>query len=702
MQVKVSVTQLFKLPILLGFLHISIIGIAQHYPLQLAYKDGRIKSTIHGDGISKCFFLETILPQTKATNNSEILFHDSNRIALKKVIRYFDNECTVINNVTKKPYGLQWDIEIKGNGKPWTVPVETVLQWDRNDSIQFWTTWPHNQVRTDIHEWQDPFETSPLQNLSLVYGGESHWSTDAFALPIATSFIKENNFGLSFTQSLEDTILGLELQTSTDGSIAYRHINHRISNENTIHIRHNIVLHEADWRAGMQWMYENYTAYFLPQQPVVNKIAGCGAYSSYEGELDTAKYKNMAFSVNWKASLDFPYMGMFIPPVKSDTETWIRYKQRGETVGDGLASIKKLSSYSDHFNKMGFYTLSYFNVTEFGNAIEYPHKRVEAKDENLWKNANDFLYYKLNAGMLRPPSIMPDWDERPVFSNWENCVAMDPGDSIYQSFLLQQAKLHIEKIPASSGICIDRLDWLRYYNGNADDKVSFVQQNKTRSLVLSWKELMAELGPLMHRNNKVIFCNPLYRRMDLMKEIDGIYDEYGNFPHSLNLCAQMAMFKPVIAWTTAKTDFKPNPDAYFQHHLYMGAFLTVPFPGNDHTITPDSSIEKFYLDYGPMLNAIKGRQWILSPGIIEVKDENAKANIFKVDNKIIIPVVHGKSTSIKLAVRLPYDLLAKKKILVKILYPGENKWKKISIENYEEEMELIVPLQRDCAMLSLE
>jgi hypothetical protein len=701
-QSKISMNRLGVISLLFCLILLSASAAAQVYPLSLEYKDGKIKASIASNNSGRFFFLETVLPQTKMTANPEVVWSDSNRIITTQTIRYFEHVCTVINTVTKQPFGLQWDIEIRGNGNPWTVPVETVLQWDRNDSIQFWTSWPNNQVKPYEAEWQDPFETSPLRDLSLVYGGESHWSANAFALPIATSFIPGSNFGLSFIQSLQDTILGLEMHTSSSGKVSYRHINHRINNENAVHIRHSIVLHEADWRAGMQWMVKNNKTHFLPKVPAASSIAGGGAYSSYEGEIDTTRYKNMAFSINWKASLDFPYMGMFIPPVKSDTQTWVRYKQRGETIGDGLASIKRLSSYSEHFKKMGFNTLSYFNVTEFGNTIVYPYKRKEQSADNFWKDANDFLYNKLFTGILRPPSIKPDWDERPIFSNWENCVAMDPGDSTYQSFLLDQAKRHLEKIPASSGICIDRMDWLRYYNGNADDKVSFVQQNKTRSLVLSWKELMAKLGPLMHHSNKVIFCNPLYRRIDLMNEIDGFYDEYGNYPNSLNLCAQMAMFKPTIAWTTSKADFKPDPDAYFQHHLYMGAFLTVPFPGNDHTINPDSSIEKFYLDYGPMFNAIKGRQWILTPNVISVKEGKAKANAFLVNNKVLIPIVHGKEDVVKFTVRLPYDLLHKEKIQLKLLYPGMKEWKKLAVKKYTEEIELEIPLLKGCALLSME
>ena len=279
---------------------------------------------------------------------------------------------------------------------------------------------------------------------------------------------------------------------------------------------------------------------------------------------------------------------------------------------------------------------------------------------------------------------------------------MDPGDSTYQVFMLNQAKLHIDKIPASSGICIDRLDWLRYYNGGADDGVSLYNGNKVRSLILSWNDIMNKLGPLMHGNNKVILCNPLYRRIDLMRQIDGIYDEYGNKPSSLNLCAQLAMHKPIIAWTVKIEDFQPDPDSYFQHHLYMGAFLTVPFQGNDHTIRPDPDIEKYYLDYGSLLQAIKGRQWVLIPHVIEIENNLAKANVFRVNESIIIPVINGADNlNVKLLLRLPYNLLAKDKIMFSVLYPGTVKWKKVAIKKYSEILELSVPLQRGCVLISL-
>ncbi len=37
-------------------------------------------------------------------------------------------------------------------------------------------------------------------------------------------------------------------------------------------------------------------------------------------DLDVETLNKMAFVFNWKASFDFPYMGMFLPPVKYEED----------------------------------------------------------------------------------------------------------------------------------------------------------------------------------------------------------------------------------------------------------------------------------------------------------------------------------------------------------------------------------------------
>ena len=262
-------------------------------PIQLTFEGGHISARFNSKSGEKRFTLDALIPATTTGDSTVLLSADSTGIVIRQHIRYFDHACTITNTVKKTGYGLQWDIAITGEGDDWTAPIETRLKWDDPGSLLFWTTWADNHVKPEAAGWQDPFLPAPFQNLALVYGGESHVSRDAFVIPIASSFLKDEDQGLSFIQSLTDTILDLEMHTSADGQIAYRHLNHRIGSGRTIRIRHQVVLHQGDWRAGMAWMMDNYKSYFLPEEPLVNQIAGGGAYSSYEGERirrNTAKW----------------------------------------------------------------------------------------------------------------------------------------------------------------------------------------------------------------------------------------------------------------------------------------------------------------------------------------------------------------------------------------------------------------------------
>ncbi len=137
---------------------------AQKYPIEIKYYDGRIMADLQNSGIDRKFFIETILPITKLNTKAEKVISDKNTIRIIKNIRYFSNECIVINTVDKMPYGLKWDIEIAGLGDAWSVPIETMLKWDSKSSIQFWTTWPDNQLNTTLTNWEDPFVTTSFQN----------------------------------------------------------------------------------------------------------------------------------------------------------------------------------------------------------------------------------------------------------------------------------------------------------------------------------------------------------------------------------------------------------------------------------------------------------------------------------------------------------------------------------------------------------
>jgi len=158
---------------------------------------------------------------------------------------------------------------------------------------------------------------------------------------------------------------------------------------------------------------------------------------------------------------------------------------------------------------------------------------------------------------------------------------VDVGDPDYQRFILEQALRHIERIPDSSGICIDRLDWLRNYNSGADDGVSWVENRPARSLYQSWLDLLGKLGPLMHNADKVIFVNNHIKRLELLRQVDGIYCEFCQTGPALNATGLLSVRRPALGWTDDEATVQADPDGLFQRHLHMGVYPTAPYPNNN-------------------------------------------------------------------------------------------------------------------------
>ena len=133
-----------------------------------------------------------------------------------------------------------------------------------------------------------------------------------FSVPVF-SWIEPGKAGCSVVISPEPLQLDLEMSLHASGRLDLTWYRHRFVSESPVRLAFDIVQHGDDCREGLGWMVDRYPAYFHPPSPAVQSMAGTGAYSTYDGELDAKEMRRMAFSINWRASFDFPYMGMFLP-----------------------------------------------------------------------------------------------------------------------------------------------------------------------------------------------------------------------------------------------------------------------------------------------------------------------------------------------------------------------------------------------------
>ena len=619
------------------------------------------------------------------------------------------HEATVTDRFMPDREGIRWEVEIVSADPFWSAPIITRMKCGKPEEKLIWTAWGSpdysgTQLSPELAalvqagkasvggNWSDPLVPVGFLNRSWHYGNIAQncpVGSDYVAIPLFTVLAPGTDKGVSLVLSPDDVLLNMDLGVTAGGQFQYTRTQHRLGGGKVVKFAMNLVPHEASWRGGMRFMTTRYPEYFESPNPRAHKIGGCGAYTLCEDKVDPARLRKMAFGFNWKLSDDFPYMGMFIPPVKSADEKWERSCDERETLGQGrTTSCRQMNDYAKYMKTNGFSVLSYFNVTEFGKNMYGRQAAMKADDPALWKDPVAYLRARL-------PNAVID----PGIGTCYRAYIVDAGDPDYMKFMLEQAERNTRMLPDTDGICIDRADWLRLYNPKADDGVSWVNDKPARSLFRSWGALMAKMGPQMHKADKVIFSNMMTMRLELCRQLDGIYTEFGNNGNALNASALLCVRKPVTGWTYNDTLRQPGPDAFMQRHLHMGIFPTAPYPRNNHCINPTPEADKLYLDYGPLLDAMRGRKWVLALRCVESATPGVKVNLFEVPGGYVLPVTFGGDA--KFAAVTVRNLPGLAKLRAVALQPGRDASVSVATEVHDGALTLNVPLERGCAMIEL-
>lgn len=619
---------------------------------------------------------------------------------LRTLVSRRGQKCVVAETFSPGKESVRWDVELRSADPFWSAPILTQLEWPQPESARIWAAWqdpvdPQSTAGSETMVWNDPlipqpfvtriwnYGRSPRGDFAEVTGGE------LMTLPLVSVMLPSEGLGLSLVESPEDTLIDMQLAVSQRGSLAFRRHDLRLGGGKPVHLTMHLLAHPADWRGPLGWMTRQYAEYFDPPNSRVESMAGTAAYTGEEKPADVARLKRMAFKTVWKLSDDYAYMGMFLPPVNSMDERWDRTSDSMDPPGykPQWTSARRLNDYARWLKDNGFFLLSYFNTTEYGREMRDLRVSEEWSQRlDLWKEPSAYL--KVRAPRARV---------QPYGGAWQGGWTVDPGDPDYRDHLLDQARRHLQWVPDASGICIDRTDYLRDCNTNADDGVTWHDNAPARSLTVSWKTLMDRLGPLMHRENKVIFCNFMHPRLDLARQIDGIYDEFGNHPTVLNGASVLCVRKPLLVWTV---NSDPLSDAFFQRHLYLGAFPTAPYPMNNHSIQPSVDRDRWYYDYGALLELLRGRKWVLEPNVFPIPVDSAKLNLFKTPEGFVIPVTFaGEDRVVTVTVRQFKGMSAQSK--VEVFQPGFRSPVSIRPNVANGLVTLEVPIKRGCAMVRI-
>jgi hypothetical protein len=618
---------------------------------------------------------------------------------------------TMVQRFLPRDGSIRWEMQVTFAGPPWTTPATTTLKWTGADEARFWTAWMGGDDK-----WEDPLESRPFAKASWDYGP---YFGKGISIPLASILEPQADIGLSLVLSPEDPLLTVALSTGADGAVTFRRTNSRLGSGRAVTFAADLVPHEADWRGGLRWAVHRYPAFFDPPNPHAAAMAGTGAYPTWFGPEDAQALKRMAFRIFWAASYDFPYFGMWLPPV-GDAETW-----RVPVLDRDLSklpyrpsemSIAQLEDRARRVRAAGFYLLNYFNCSEFQGQLKATDIDAGSiPEEQLWKDPDGFLNRKLADGVWR------DASGRESYGGWNGTIITDPAGPHFQAYLLDQARWHNRKIPDAAGLCMDRMWWasgslkgkwaMETVDFGGDDGVGWYNGLHGRHFSESFKQFLSQLGAVMHGADKVIFYNScMAYRIDCYRDVDGFFDEAwpGNekraFPH-LNGVALLALRKPATLWTSNGTWIKDDPDAFFQRYLYLGVYPSAPHSQNDHMIQPDPSVEAQYAAYGPLMDAMRGKKWVLEAHCIEVAGGKAKANLFAVPSGWVAPIAFGpQEGTVTVVLRNLPGLGANRlgePLHCDALLPGVPQPQSVQSAFKHGALEIQVPLKRGCAMLRI-
>ena len=296
---------------------------------------------VEGSGPLGKWYLMTSIEGAMSEEAKITRENDVKIIVQRKVKAVNGESCNIHEEFIPEDNGIRWEIEITGESDlPWSVPITATLGFDVTDNRTpvktFWAAWDKPADSEDM--LGDPLRPSKIVSTVYTYGaprfktdrtlfpwyswGQRPRGENYISLPLFT-LLESKIGGLTLAASPERLLLEMELVIDEKGSASFVFYRHRISKENTIRLTLFLTEHADDWRAGLGWMNKKFEPFFNSPNPNLGSLSGTAVYSSYRGKIDAEELKSMAFAFNWRASVNFPYPGMFLPPVALNEE-WPR------------------------------------------------------------------------------------------------------------------------------------------------------------------------------------------------------------------------------------------------------------------------------------------------------------------------------------------------------------------------------------------
>ena len=249
------------------------------------------------------------------------LGHGGMRFRSKLLHPATKTECTLTQYFTPAIGGIRWVIEIEAEGPPWSTGIVTRLRYPATPQTRFWTAWSDPEHRDE--GWRNPLCLRPLANHWWTYQG-LQTAGDNMAIPMVTLAEPREDVGLSLALSPEDTLLDLRLRHAQSGEIDFTRTRHRLGEGRMVRFAMDLVVHPADWRAGMRLDGEPICAVLRPAQRPGRSDGRLRGLLGRRASDRRREAPADGLPHQLEVRRGFPYMGMFLPPLEDEDARWDR------------------------------------------------------------------------------------------------------------------------------------------------------------------------------------------------------------------------------------------------------------------------------------------------------------------------------------------------------------------------------------------
>jgi hypothetical protein len=557
---------------------------------------------------------------------------------------------------TNLPSSISWRLDITSSSLlPWRTKISHILNVTGPTGSSFWTPRGGNSSIG----WQDVLRMANSNTrpsgfytqfgINMLFD-DNPTSREVSSVPAAVLSFDSAQAGIGLIQSLDDHIFGLAIDVLPN-FIALNKYYNRLGQGRTISLTTFLVpLVGIDWRPLFLWARGAMPRFFLSstlladatrvnnknQQKDKTQIStpimdipkvvktGLGMYTCANIEdVNLTEIRLSGATHNWDAHFEWPYIGMYLPPITPFDANWTSNLGSGEEPNCGSWShgqqvnISMINSIYKNAANEGITTLTYFNVVEYGENFACPLPLpISPPPVNDWINSSQF------AANHMPNSPWPGCPN----TGWQNGVDLNPADLDFQSFLINQTKLHINSFGDNFfGFAIDRFDHsTQWYNPAPevyDDYLAWCGA-PCFPMLTAMNVVFNRIAQLVYSSSgRLITANFVgSQRVDSLQWLDGIFEEDYLNHIQLVLTSGFATtgMPPAMIWTYDANEvlnYSPNTDAYFAQHVLYKASPFAPVLGNDHSIQPQMDmtgrVQSFYTDWGPFFSAFAGGCWWL-------------------------------------------------------------------------------------------